>query len=148
MSIANVLFKYMYRDASNYKLHGETVFTNHTLLPLEEIEKQIRAYLSDGEYFIARQVNIEERFFDALYDDDHPWHEFERVEATTQGAFDPENWDQRQHRRDIAEFLADLEQAKRAGWDQMNVRPDVARLLEKQKAKLKRAFGSGEEVLK
>jgi len=53
MRTTNVIFKYMYRDASNYKLHGEAIFTNHTLLPLEEIEKQIRAFLSDGEYFIA-----------------------------------------------------------------------------------------------
>ena len=138
MPTPNVLFRYMYRDASNYKLHGEAVFTNQTLLPLEEIEKQIRACLSDGEYFIARQINIEERFFDALYGDDHPWHEFVCVEATTLAAFDPENWNEHQHRRDIMEFLANLEQAKQAGWDEMNVRPDVAALLERQKAELKK----------
>jgi hypothetical protein len=129
----NILFRYMYRDASNYEQHGETIFTNQTLLMPAEIEKQIRACLKDGEYFIARQVNIEERFFDALREDDHPWHTFERIAVTTLAPFDPDNWFQKQHRRDIVEFLADLEKAQRAGWDEMNVRADMRILLEKQK---------------
>ncbi len=133
----NVLFKYMYRDASNYKQHGEVVFSNHTFLALDEIENQIRAYLSESEYFIARQVHIEEHFFDALYDDDHPWHEFERVEVTTLVPFDPQNWSEFKHRRDITEFIADLNKAHQAGWDEMNVRLDVKGLLQHQKAKLK-----------
>ncbi len=141
MTTTNVIFKYMYRDASNYKLHGEAIFTNHTLLPLEEIEKQIRSCLSDGEYFIAGQVNIEERFFDVLHEDDHPWHEFESVEETSIKAFDPENWKQHQHLRDIREFIADLEKAHRSDWDEHNVRADVARLLEKRKSELKKIFG-------
>jgi len=136
----NVSFQYLYRDASNYKLHGKAVFTNHTFMPMEEIEKQIRSFLKDGEFFIARQVNIEERFFDVLYDDDHPWHEFCLVKITTEPAFDPENWKQYQHKRDITEFIANLEKAQRAGWDEMNVRPDVAKLLERQKSELKQAF--------
>jgi hypothetical protein len=134
----NISFQYLYRDASNYKQHGEAVFTNRTCLPLTDIEAQIRACLKDGKYFIARQVNLEERFFDALYDDDHPWHEYERIEATTLAPFDPDNWSQRQHRRDITEFIADLEQAHKAGWDEMYVRVDVKNLLERQKADLRR----------
>ena len=67
LGACNVSFKYLYRDASNYKLHGEAVFTNHTFIPIDEIEKQIRFCLKDGEFFIARQVNIEERFFDVLH---------------------------------------------------------------------------------
>ena len=54
---SNVSFQYLYRDASNYKLHGEAVFTNATGLSLEEVEKRIRIYLKDGEFFIARQVH-------------------------------------------------------------------------------------------
>lgn len=129
----NILFRYMYRDASNYKQHGDAIFTNQTLLLPADIEKQIRACLKDGEFFIARQVNIEERFFDALREDDHPWHTFERIEVTTLAPFDPDHWFQKQHRRDIVEFLADLEKAQRAGWDEMNVRADLHALLEKQK---------------
>lgn len=134
----NVLFRYLYRDASNYKQSGEAVFSNQTFLLPDEIEKQIRARLKDGEFFIARQINLEERFFDALREDDHPWHSFERVEITTLAPFDPDNWSQKQHRRDIAEFIADLERARQAGWDEMNVRADVQRLLEYQKGELRR----------
>ncbi len=145
----NVSYKYLYRDASNYKLHGETVFTNHTFVAIDEIEKQIRSCLKDGEFFIARQVNIEERFFDVLHDDvDHPWHEFNLVEVTTEPAFDPENWNQHKHKRDIMEFIAELEKANRAGWDELKVRADVASMQGKQKDKLKQAFNSGEDILK
>ena len=139
----NILFKYLYRDASNYKQHGEAIFTNHSFLALAEIEQQIRACLSEGEYFIARQVHIEERFFDALYDDDHPWHEFERVEVTTLAPFDPDNWTEFKHRRDITEFIAELEKAHTAGWDEMNVRPDMKGLLQHRKNDLKQKL-SGE----
>ena len=145
----NVSFKYLYRDASNYKLHGEAVFTNFTFMPIDEIEKQIRSCLKDGEFFIARQMNIEERFFDILHeDDDHPWHEFNLVEMTTEPAFDPENWNQHNRKRDITEFVAELEKAKRVGWDEMKVRADVAGMQEKQKDKLKQALESGEDILK
>ncbi len=136
-SPTNILFRYLYRDACNFKQYGESIFTNHTFLLPDEIEKQIRACLKDGEFFIAGQVNIEERFFDAIRADDHPWHEFERVDATTLAAFDPDNWARRQHRRDITEFLADLERAQKAGWDEMNVRADLQRLLEHQKTTLR-----------
>ena len=139
----NILFKYMYRDASNYKQHGEAIFTNHSFLALAEIEQKIRACLNEGKYFIARQVHIEERFFDALYDDDHPWHEFERVEVTTLASFDPDNWTEFKHRRDITEFIAELEKAHTAGWDEMNVRPDVKGLLQHRKDDLKQKL-SGE----
>ncbi len=138
---SDLKFAYLYRDASNYKLHGEAVFTNHTFMPIDEIEKQIRSCLKDGEFFIARQVNIEERFFDVLHeDDDHPWHEFNLVEMTTEPAFDPENWNQHKHKRDITEFIAELEKAKRVGWDELKVRTDVALILEKQKRDLKKAL--------
>ena len=136
----NILFRYTYRDASNYKQHGEVIFTNRTFLSASEIEKQIHACLKDGEFFIARQVHIEERFFDALHEDDHPWHTFERIEVTILAPFDPDNWAEKQHRRDITEFIADLEQACRAGWDEMNVRPDLQRQLETQKIAIRQTL--------
>jgi hypothetical protein len=139
----NIRFAYMYRDASNYKQHGEAIFSNEKQLPVDEIEKKVRAYLNDGEYFIARQIYLEERFFDALYDDDHPWHEFVRVEATDNPTFDPEA----EHKRDIAEFLGELENAHRVGWDEMNVREDLARQFTEQKQVLKQRLASGAENL-
>ena len=141
--MTNIRFAYMYRDASNYKQHGEAIFSNEKQLPVDEVEKQICTCLNDGEYFIARQIHIEERFFDALYDDDHPWHEFVRVEATSASAFDPES----DHQRDIAEFLTELESAHGAGWDEMNVREDLAKLLAEHKRVLKQRLVSGEEDL-
>ena len=143
----NVKFKYIYRDASNYKQHGVAVFSNPDHLPLDEIEKQIRACLQDGERFIARQVLIEERFFDMLHDDDHPWHEFNGLDTTVQALFDPDHWNQKGHRRTINEFLADLEAAHRAGWDETQVRPDVAALQERQKQSLKAALKQGKDIL-
>jgi len=139
----NIRFAYMYRDASNYKQHGEVIFSNETQLTIEEIEKQIRSFLNDGEFFIARQIHLTERFFDALYDDDHPWHEFVRVEATDDPTFDPEA----EHKRNIAEFLVELENAYRASWDEMNVREDLARQMTKQKQALKQKLESGAEDL-
>lgn len=133
---ANILFRYLYRDAANYKQYSDVVFSNPTFLSPGEIEGQIRACLKDGEFFIAQQVNLEECFFDVLHDDDHPWHTFDHVEATTLYPFDPDNWNQKQHRRDITEFLADLERACRAGWNEMNVRADMLGLLERHKAKI------------
>ena len=147
MPIWNVAFKYAYRDANNYKLYGESVFTNQSLLRLDEIEKQIRMCTRDGLFFIARQIHIEERFFDVLHDDDHPWHEFEAVEETTEPAFDPANWNEQDYHRDILELLAELQRARHAGWDEMNVRPDMLRLLERQKGELKRRYAEGEDIL-
>jgi hypothetical protein len=143
----NVKFKYMYRDASNYKQHGDAIFRNSDFLPLDEIERQIQACLQDGEHFIARQVHIEERFFDALNEDDHPWHEYSGVESTTQLPFDPDHANRTGYFRDIHEFLADLEAAHRAGWNEMNVREDLARQFSKQKRTLKQRLENGKEAL-
>jgi hypothetical protein len=98
----------------------------------------VRACLHDGEYFIARQIHLEERFFDALNDDDHPWHEYGMVEAAGDPAFDPEP----KNRRDITEFLAELEQAGRAGWDEMNVREDLVRRFNEEKRAMKQRLTS------
>ncbi|MBI5955339.1 MAG: hypothetical protein HY865_27090 [Chloroflexi bacterium] len=132
----NIRFAYMYRDAGNYKQHGEAVFGNKDILPVEDIETQIRSLLQDGEFFIARQVQIVERFFDDLHDDDHPWHEFVSVTVATDPVFDPDR------RREIAEFIADLEKSHRAGWDEAQVRADLAQLLAGQKRALKQKIES------
>jgi hypothetical protein len=144
LSPRNIRFRYLYRDASNYKQHGDAVFSNRDRLSLKEIEERIRTHLQEGELFIARQVCLEEFFFDALYEDDHPWHEFNVVEATTDPPCDPECWRERGQCRDIAVFLAELETAHRAGWDEMNVREDLKQQMEKQKSELKRRFENGQ----
>ena len=132
--MTNIRFVYMYRDASNYKQHGEVILPNETLLTVEEVDNQIRSLLSDGLFFIARQVQVEERFFDVVSEDDHPWHEFVMVEATTDPTFDPVP----EQQRDITNFLKELEQAHRSGWDDKQVREDLIRQIEKERRELKR----------
>lgn len=132
----NVSFRYLYSDASNFKLHGETIFTNHTGLSIDEIEQLIRSYLYDGEFFIARQVHIKERFLDVLHGDYHPWHEFNGVALTTDPAWDPDA----EARRDITGFIAELGNAAKASWHETNVRHDLAQMLEQQKQEIRNIF--------
>lgn len=84
----NIRFAYMYRDPGNYKLHGEVIFSNEKQIAVDEIRKQIHSFLSDGLFFITQQVHVEERFFDVVSHDDHPWHEVVTVEATSDPTFD------------------------------------------------------------
>jgi len=143
--MTNVRFVYMYRDASNYKQLGDVIFSNETLVTEEEVDKQIRSLLSDGLFFIARQVQVEERFFDVVSEDDHPWHEFVSVEATTDPTFDPVP----DQKRDISNFLKELEQAHHTGWDETRVRDDLIQQIEKERRELKRWLdSSGEDVAK
>ena len=132
--MTNIRFIYLYRDASNYKQHGEVIFSNETQMSLEEIDQTIRSHLSDGLFFIARQLQLEERFFAVISEDDHPWHEFVQVETTTDPAFDPVP----AQKRDITQFLKELEQAHHAGWDESQVRADLIQQIEKERAALKR----------
>ena len=121
--MTNIRFIYLYRDAGNYKQHGEVILSNENLLAVGDIDQQIRSHLSDGSFFIARQIQIEERFFAVLNEDDHPWHEYVQVEETSDPAFDPIP----EAKRDIARFLKELEQAKNTGWDETQVRADLMR---------------------
>ena len=132
--MTNVRFVYMYRDASNYKQHGEVILPNETQRTVEEVDTQIRSVLSDGLFFIARQVQIEERFFDVVSEDDHPWHEYVSVEATTDPTFDPVP----EQKRDISKFLKELKQANRSGWDETQVCEDINQQIEKERQELKR----------
>ncbi|KAA0253004.1 MAG: hypothetical protein EDM79_21300, partial [Chloroflexi bacterium] len=122
------------RDASNYKQHGEVILPNETQRSVEEVDTQIRSVLSDGLFFIAQQVQLEERFFDLVSEDDHPWHEYVSVEATTDPTFDPVP----EEKRDIVQFLKELDQAHRSGWDEKQVRDDLIQQIEKERQELKR----------
>jgi len=132
--MTNIRFIYLYRDASNYKQHGEVILSNETQRTVEEIDRTIRSLLSDGCFFIAQQVQIEERFFAVVNEDDHPWHEFVQVESTTDPIFDPIP----ETKRDITQFLKELEQAHTTGWDESQVRADLIQQIEKERAALKR----------
>ena len=69
-----------------------------------------------------------------MNEDDHPWHEFVQVEMTTDPTFDPVP----EVKRDIVQFLQELEQAHSAGWDESQVCADLIQQIEKEREALKR----------
>ena len=76
----NILFEYLYRDASNWKQHGKVVFTKTDEISSANIEARILAYLEDSEWFIAEMVDMGTCFIGYHNsEDDHHWHEFEMV---------------------------------------------------------------------
>ncbi len=68
----NTQINYLYRDASNYKKH-QSVVVEGTFT--DEQMKAIDKSLSEGLYFIPRQVGLPEERFDEVTEDDHCWFE-------------------------------------------------------------------------
>lgn len=103
----NTVFKYLYRDASNYKEWGEVVFSGVADDPNATIVRS----LDSGEFFIAHQIRIPEVFPKTRphYSDDHCWHEFESVEVTTAEPSDA-------HGRTVLLFVNEMSRASVAGW--------------------------------
>jgi hypothetical protein len=123
----NTVFKYMYRDASNYKNGGEVIFVGGiTPAQLERLE---RAF-DDGLYFIASQISVLEVFLwaedynpedlelelavaalmprkYAIGEDDHCWHEFTGASEVDQTPTDS---------RTIEQFVTEVEAAAASGW--------------------------------
>jgi hypothetical protein len=68
----NTKIEYLYRDASNYKKINQVIVSG----TFDEAQKEsIQDCLSEGEYFIPRQVGFPEMRFDKLNEDDHCWFE-------------------------------------------------------------------------
>lgn len=97
----NTSFSYLYRDAGNYKQHGEVVFRG-TFTPAQE--KALKAALEDGEFFNAKAVGVPEVFFDNCGEDDHGWHEFGGLSGTDSKPTD---------KRKFTEFLDQFKAAAR-----------------------------------
>ena len=69
----NTRFRYLYRDAANYKMPNEVILKG--TLTEKEIE-EIRSVCEAEEYFIPRQVGLPEKRFDERDDEvDHCWFE-------------------------------------------------------------------------
>ena len=66
----NTQIRYLYRDASNYKMHNECVVAGE--LTPEQIT-QIMDCCDSGEFFIPSQVGLPEKRF--APEDDHCWFE-------------------------------------------------------------------------
>lgn len=106
----NVMFSYRYRDGSNCKQAGNVIFRNPEMLDDEEITERVTASLDEGQWFIADQINVPEAFLFPRYEvteNDHCWHEFSYVEATSSEPTD---------QRTMTEFLAEVERAAATGW--------------------------------
>ena len=77
MNKRNTRIHYMYRDASNYKAHGEVIISGE--LKQEGLDAIIKT-LDDGEHFIPAQVGMPElqsTLTSFPSEDDHVWHELE-----------------------------------------------------------------------
>jgi hypothetical protein len=79
----NIRFSYRYRDAANYKLYGETIFSNPDKITITEIIFRIKACLIDGEFFNPNEWGIWALNFEVFDGElDHDWHEYEEIEET------------------------------------------------------------------
>lgn len=106
----NASFEYLYRDASNFKVWGSVVFAG----PLtNDLTRRLLRALESSEFFIAHQVRIPGLFLGLphwpLEEDDHCWHEFGRLESTSEVPNDV-------YRRKIEGFVLEVEQQSALGW--------------------------------
>jgi hypothetical protein len=112
MSMTNIKFDYLYRDAGNYKNWASVVFANPEKLPLDLIMESLQeAFLQDG-LFIAHQVRVPEAFFYTKGDatsDDHCFHEFDGAELSLEVPSDV-------HARTITQFIAETRNERARGW--------------------------------
>lgn len=74
----NTLMRYLYRDASNYKVWNLVVLAGQIS---EEQKKRIFGCLEDGENFIPRQVGLPEKRFETINEDDGPFFELDTAYA-------------------------------------------------------------------
>lgn len=78
------LFKYLYRDAGNFKTHGAIAL--HGQIDRTQIGR-VDAALESGEFFIAEQVGVPplqiklQSDFGGRTKSDHCWHSFEGWEV-------------------------------------------------------------------
>ena len=79
----NIKLSYLYRDAGNHKNFGEVVFENPQSWNLETFETIIRSHLIEEQWFVAKDWELPELYFEDWDSDlDHGWHEFDKVEYT------------------------------------------------------------------
>lgn len=111
--MTNVEFKYLYRDASNYKKFASVVFSNFSELDPLAVSKSLeRAFWVDG-LFIASQIRVPEVFLFTKCDiniDDHCFHEFYSIKLTPQNPSDI-------HGRSIKIFVAEVVREAKRGWE-------------------------------
>jgi hypothetical protein len=82
-------FRYLYRDASNYKVHGSLILRGRvTGGELASLTQR----LEEGCFFVAEQVGIPPlyarltKLSGGVTPDDHAWHSFEAMEVVNRRA--------------------------------------------------------------
>jgi len=90
-----MMFRYLYRDAGNYKAFG-SIRLNGTLTDAEQSE--LLACLDGGEFFVAEQVGIP-ALYNVLFEesggptqDDHAWHTYEDLRDEAEMRADMVPW--------------------------------------------------------
>lgn len=112
MVMNNVLLRYLYRDAGNYRNDAKVVFSNPDRISVEFAVTALRkAFMADG-LFIAHQIRIPNAFLFAercATSDDHCFHEFENLEKTAELPDDS-------HGRSITAFVREAQTQSKVGW--------------------------------
>ena len=94
---ANIKLTYLYRDAGNYKLWNETLFSNQLDLSFDQIVNTILKNLIDDQFFISEKWGLPRLSFENFDPElDHSYHEFHEIEIASTNS-NPE--------KDIAELL-------------------------------------------
>jgi len=110
--MSNVRFRYLYRDASNYKKWADVVFSNGGRLSVGTAVRKLRKGLLYRDLLIASQVRLPELFlFEECpaTEDDHCFHEFHSLEVTNDPATDRLG-------RSIGGLVMEVEWANKNGW--------------------------------
>ena len=108
--MSNIKFKYLYRDAGNYKNYGFRVFRNPDNLSVSEIGKKFEASFLNGLYFIAEQIGLPELFHDDYPTlDDVSFHEYYGVEMSDEEGTDSSV-------QTIKQFAQKVMQESSTGW--------------------------------
>ncbi|MEM9278125.1 MAG: hypothetical protein AAGA76_06100 [Pseudomonadota bacterium] len=94
------LVKYMYRDASNYKFHGEFVVSGKLL------RVNIEDFLFDSEFFVPHEIGLEHLLDMPMNEDDHYLHTFEKFVECVDG----------EPICSAEEFITRIKNADRKGW--------------------------------
>lgn len=68
----NTRINYLYRDASNYKVHNHVVIRGQMTA---EMTAACMAACDEGSYFVPSQIGLPEEKFEAETEDDVPWFE-------------------------------------------------------------------------
>ncbi len=98
----NIRFKYLYRDAGNFKNWGEVVFSNPHDVPADVITSMADRVLIDRTYFVAAKADIPDLHFAEYNKDlDHDWHEVNAFQPTDDPPNDVKD-------RKIEEFVESL----------------------------------------